>query len=47
MTLGNLSNTALLALFDAHWDSLAQVLVDSPGYVELGKAGITVFQPSD
>jgi predicted nuclease of predicted toxin-antitoxin system len=46
VTLGNLSNNALLALFDDHWDTLAQVLVDSPRYVELGSAGITVFETS-
>ncbi len=36
VTLGNLSNIALLALFDEHWEALAQVLAESPSYVELG-----------
>lgn len=43
VTLGNLSNNALLALFDEHWDTLARIFADSPGYVELGSKGITVF----
>jgi len=44
VTLGNLSNTDLLALFDEHWEALAQALAGSPRYVELGSAGIMVFE---
>lgn len=47
VTLGNFSNNALLALFDEHWDTLAQAFIDSPRYVELGRAGITVFETAD
>jgi predicted nuclease of predicted toxin-antitoxin system len=42
VTLGNLSNTALLALFDEHWEALAQVLAISPRYLELG-VGVSSF----
>ncbi len=38
------ANTALLTLFDEHWNTLTQVLADSPRYVELGSAGIVVFE---
>ena len=44
VTLGNLSNTALLALFDEHWEALARVLAESPRYVELGSGGVSVFE---
>ncbi len=44
VTLGNLSNTTLLALFDDHWEALAQALAGSPRYIELGSAGIIVFE---
>jgi predicted nuclease of predicted toxin-antitoxin system len=44
VTLGNLSNTALLALFDEHWEALAQALASSPRYIELGSEGIIVFE---
>jgi predicted nuclease of predicted toxin-antitoxin system len=44
VTLGNLSNTVLLALFDEHWDALAKVLAESPRYVELGSGGVIVFE---
>lgn len=46
VTLGNLSNNALLALFDEHWEAMAQIFVDCPRYVELGRAGIIVFEIS-
>jgi hypothetical protein len=42
--LGNLSNTALLALFEEHWDALARALADSPRYVELDSEGVIVFE---
>jgi hypothetical protein len=42
--LGNLSNTALLAQFDEHWEALAQALSGCPRYVELGSAGIIVYE---
>jgi hypothetical protein len=40
LTLGNLSKTALVALFDEHWEALAQAPAGSPRYIELGSAGI-------
>ena len=43
VTLGNLSNTALLSLFDGHWSALAQLLAHSPCYIELGSEGIVSF----
>jgi predicted nuclease of predicted toxin-antitoxin system len=43
VTLGNLSNDALLELFDRHWEALAKVLSESPCYVELGSEGIVAF----
>jgi len=44
VTLGNLSNNALLVLFDEHWEALAQALDGSPRYIELGSEGIIVFK---
>ncbi|EGV20666.1 DUF5615 family PIN-like protein [Thiocapsa marina] len=44
VTLGNLSNTALLALFEEHWDALACALAESPRYVELDSGGVIVFE---
>jgi hypothetical protein len=44
VTLGNLSNTALLTLFDEHWDELAWVLARGPRYVELDHGGLVVFE---
>lgn len=44
VTLGNLSNSALLALFDEHWESLAQALAISPRYIELGSEGVVVYE---
>jgi predicted nuclease of predicted toxin-antitoxin system len=44
VTLGNLSNAALLTLFDEHWEELAQALAGSPSYIELGGEGIIVFE---
>jgi len=41
--LGNLTNDALLDLFDKHWEALAEVLSDSPCYVELGSEGVVAF----
>ena len=43
VTLGNLSNTELLSLFDGHWSALAQLLAHSPCYIELGSEGIVTF----
>jgi len=42
VTLGNLPNNALLALFDERWEALAQALAVSPHYVELGSEGVVV-----
>jgi predicted nuclease of predicted toxin-antitoxin system len=44
VTLGNLSNTALLALFEEHWDALVWALAESPRYVELDSEGVIVFE---
>ncbi|MGE5154737.1 MAG: DUF5615 family PIN-like protein [Bdellovibrio bacteriovorus] len=44
LTLSNLSNTAFLTLFDEHWDELARVLAHGPGYVEVGRGGLIVFE---
>jgi predicted nuclease of predicted toxin-antitoxin system len=44
VTLGNLSNTALLALFDEDWEALAQVFAAGPRYVELGSEGVIVYE---
>jgi len=44
VTLGNLSNAALLTLFDEHWDELARVLAHNPRYVEVGRGGLVVFE---
>jgi predicted nuclease of predicted toxin-antitoxin system len=44
VTLGNMSNTALLALFDEHWELLAQALAESPRYVEFDSGGVIVFE---
>ena len=43
VTLGNLSNDALIELFDTHWDALVGVLSQSPCYVELGSEGVVAF----
>jgi predicted nuclease of predicted toxin-antitoxin system len=43
VTLGNLTNDALLDLFDKHWEALAEALRDSPCYVELGSEGVVAF----
>jgi len=43
VTLGNLTNDASLDLFDKHWEALAEVLSDSPCYVELGSEGVVAF----
>lgn len=45
VTLGNLSNDALLALFEQHWSALAEVLAATPCYIELGSDGVIVFEP--
>ena len=44
VTLGNLSNDALLALFDEHWEALAKVLGENPRYIELGSEGVVAFE---
>jgi predicted nuclease of predicted toxin-antitoxin system len=44
VTLGNLSNIVLLALFDEHWEALARVLEVSPRYIELGSEGVIVYE---
>ena len=44
VTLGNLSNAALLTLFNEHWHELARVLAHGPRYVEVGRGGLVVFE---
>ncbi len=46
VTLGNLSNAALLTLFDAHWSALSQLLAHSPCYIELSSEGVVTFDTS-
>jgi predicted nuclease of predicted toxin-antitoxin system len=44
ITLGNLSNDALIALFDQYWGPLQVELANRPSYVELGTEGLRVYR---
>jgi predicted nuclease of predicted toxin-antitoxin system len=44
ITLGNISNNTLIALFDQHWDTLQERLVTRPCYIELAKEGLRTYQ---
>ena len=44
VTLGNLSNDRLIALFDQHWPALRDVFDESRCYVEIGASGLRVFK---
>jgi hypothetical protein len=41
---GESPDNALLALFDEHWEALAQALAVSPRYVELGSESVVVYE---
>ncbi|WP_058558365.1 DUF5615 family PIN-like protein [Thiohalocapsa sp. ML1] len=43
ITLGNLSNAELTALFEAHWGTITQLAEQSCCYMELSRAGIVRF----
>ena len=43
VTLGNLSNDQLIALFDHHWTMLRSVFKEARCYVEIGTGGLRVF----
>lgn len=43
VTLGNLSNDQLIALFDHHWTELRSVFKEARCYVEIGTGGLRVF----
>jgi predicted nuclease of predicted toxin-antitoxin system len=43
VTLGNLSNDQLIALFDHHWAALCPFFEETRCYVEIGAGGLRVF----
>lgn len=44
VTLGNLSNDRLIALFESHWVALRELLDEPRCYVEVGSLGLRVFK---
>ena len=44
VTLGNLANDQLLALFDYHWAALRELLDEQRCYIEVGSSGLRVFK---
>ena len=43
VTLGNLSNTELTTLVEAHWPIIAEVAEEARCYLELSRAGVVQF----
>jgi len=44
ITLGNVSNDQLIALFEQYWETLREELENPPCYVELGSEGLKVVR---